>query len=248
MESYYYVYETENLTNGKKYIGQHCTHDLNDGYYGSQKDLIDDIKNKSHQYKVTILKWCKNIWHLGYEEHEEIKRRNATKNPNYYNKYNPLFVNFIYEFGNSEEAKQKMSLNNAKPNLGKKFSNETREKIRISKLKEKNPMYGKPKIVSEQTKLLMSQNSARYWSGKSTWNKGIKLAWIYKGKKSKQIRSSELNSYLNNGWKKGRGIWKQTRSFAWVFNSNDKKSKQISLSELNSYLNNGWKKGCYTTK
>lgn len=32
MESYYYVYETQNLTNGKKYIGQHCTHDLNDGY------------------------------------------------------------------------------------------------------------------------------------------------------------------------------------------------------------------------
>lgn len=25
MESYYYVYETENLTNGKKYIGQHGT-------------------------------------------------------------------------------------------------------------------------------------------------------------------------------------------------------------------------------
>lgn len=147
MESYYYVYETQNLTNGKKYIGQHCTHDLNDGYFGSQLDLIKDIKYKGHQYKVTILKWCKNIWHLGYEEHEEIKNKGAVKDPFYYNKNNPLHINYIFEYGNTEEQKVKISktLTGKKlskfhrkqiiKSLGRKHSEVTKKKQRESRLK-----------------------------------------------------------------------------------------------------------------
>ena len=52
----YYTYETTNLTNGRKYLGQHCTYNINDGYYGTCKELIEDIEN-GHEYKVNILKY-----------------------------------------------------------------------------------------------------------------------------------------------------------------------------------------------
>ena len=32
---YYFIYETTNHENGKKYRGRHQTNDLNDGYLGS---------------------------------------------------------------------------------------------------------------------------------------------------------------------------------------------------------------------
>jgi len=41
---YYFVYETTNNINGKKYIGYHKTTNLNDGYLGSGKILHYAIK------------------------------------------------------------------------------------------------------------------------------------------------------------------------------------------------------------
>lgn len=94
-KAYYYLYETINLTNGKKYIGQHCTYDLNDGYYGSCKELINDIK-KGDEYKVTILQFFNNIFDLGKAERNTILSLKADRNPNYYNKDHRLFFNYCF--------------------------------------------------------------------------------------------------------------------------------------------------------
>lgn len=42
---YFYIYEVTNLVNGKTYIGQHITDDLEDGYLGSGKALKAAIKD-----------------------------------------------------------------------------------------------------------------------------------------------------------------------------------------------------------
>ena len=43
-KKHYLVYQTTNLLNGKIYIGQHQTDNLNDGYIGSGIELNQDIK------------------------------------------------------------------------------------------------------------------------------------------------------------------------------------------------------------
>lgn len=94
-QAFYYLYETINLTNGRKYIGQHCTYDLDDGYYGTSKELKNDIKS-GHKYKVNIIKHFDNIFDLGFAEFMEIKNRNALKDPTYYNKDGRIHFNYCF--------------------------------------------------------------------------------------------------------------------------------------------------------
>jgi group I intron endonuclease len=55
---YIYVYETTNLINGKRYIGWHKTHDLEDGYLGSGKILQYAIKKHgTENFYVDILEF-----------------------------------------------------------------------------------------------------------------------------------------------------------------------------------------------
>lgn len=144
MENYYYVYETQNLTNGKKYIGQHCTHDLNDGYYGSCKELKRDIKS-GHQYKVTILKWCKDIYELGNLEYDLIKERDCISRDDYYNTTNSIYHNKLFVNGHTKKSKEKISKNNAwkhnKITYGDKIS---------KSLKESKKIKNKSKVLKEQ--------------------------------------------------------------------------------------------------
>ena len=47
---YYMVYKTTNLVNNKYYIGVHATNDLNDGYFGSGKNLKQAIKKYGKEH------------------------------------------------------------------------------------------------------------------------------------------------------------------------------------------------------
>lgn len=44
IKTYYYLYEVTNLINGKVYVGQHITNNINDGYLGSGKAIKAAIK------------------------------------------------------------------------------------------------------------------------------------------------------------------------------------------------------------
>jgi group I intron endonuclease len=53
---YFYIYEVTNLVNGKTYVGQHITNDLEDGYLGSGKALKAAIKKYGRDnFKKEIL-------------------------------------------------------------------------------------------------------------------------------------------------------------------------------------------------
>lgn len=190
--AFYYTYETTNLTNGRKYIGQHCTYNLNDGYYCSDKDLKYDVKVNGHKYVTIILEHFTNIFDLGDAEYNEIKSRNAHNDINYYNDRLHKYYNYSFEYGRSEATKQKIRATmRANPkkygqaNKGRKAWNSglTREDPRVNKY---------------------SINQGLSNRGRTPWNKNKKQAWIYKDDKSKMCLIENIDEYIEKGWKPGR--------------------------------------------
>ena len=83
---YYYIYLTTNTVNGKKYIGQHATEDLNDGYIGSGAFIKQAIKKYGKEnFKKEILEFAEDRETLNKLEIEYIKKYNAAKDRSFYN-------------------------------------------------------------------------------------------------------------------------------------------------------------------
>ena len=54
---YHYVYQVENLVNGKIYVGKHSTENMDDGYMGSGKAITAAVaKHGIENFRKTILK------------------------------------------------------------------------------------------------------------------------------------------------------------------------------------------------
>lgn len=59
METFYILYKTTNLINGKTYIGIHKTNNLEDGYLGSGFSLIKAVKKYGkNNFKREVLEFC----------------------------------------------------------------------------------------------------------------------------------------------------------------------------------------------
>ena len=115
-KKYYYVYKTVNLVNGKEYIGFHSTDDLDDGYMGSGKLIIQAIEKYGiDNFKKEIIQIFDNK-----EDAENLERQlvneEYVKRPDTYNI--SLGGNVCILFGenngfygkhHSEEARQHMS-------------------------------------------------------------------------------------------------------------------------------------------
>lgn len=72
-KKHYLVYKTTNLVNGKIYIGQHQTYDLNDGYLGSGILLKRAIeKYGAENFKREILFECSSVEEMNAKEAELV--------------------------------------------------------------------------------------------------------------------------------------------------------------------------------
>lgn len=66
---YYGIYRITNLANGKMYIGQHTTDDLDDGYMGSGLLIKKAIKKYGVQnFRKEWLMFCEDEEELNYME------------------------------------------------------------------------------------------------------------------------------------------------------------------------------------
>jgi len=117
------VYITTNLINGKQYVGDHCTDNLNDNYLGSGLAIRGAIKYYGKEnFKREILEHCTNKQEA-FDFQEKYINLFNTLRPNGYNispKGGHNVAGCI-----SEETKRKIS-NSEK---GKIISIEQREKI-----------------------------------------------------------------------------------------------------------------------
>ena len=65
----YYIYKITNLVNGKMYIGQHVTSNLEDGYMGSGKIVRRALaKHGIDNFRKEYLMFCEDQNELDYYE------------------------------------------------------------------------------------------------------------------------------------------------------------------------------------
>ena len=129
-----FVYQTENLKNGKKYIGV-CTFN-SDSYLGSGRLVKSAIRKYGREnFKRTILEHCSTPEEVYLKEIYYINKYNAVKSKDYYN------LSYGGYGGNSETTKEywskiednktarKWSRVPTYSMLGKKHSDETKKLI-----------------------------------------------------------------------------------------------------------------------
>lgn len=162
---YYYTYKVQCTAVGYEdyyYLGQHTTSNLNDGYKGSGKRLLEYYKKYPEDYTFIILEFYSNKAELNIAEQKligdlwktDIYCLNRTAGGNGGFKHvNSKPMSEATKQKISESKKGKPSWNSGKrglqksPNKGKSMSTETKQKIsesRKSKYKgENHPMFGK---------------------------------------------------------------------------------------------------------
>lgn len=123
---YGYIYETTNLINGHKYIGQHKSEVFDEKYIGSGKYLWNAIRKYGKEnFVVKLIEKCDSQNHLNEREIYWIKFYNAVKSDKYYN---------IAEGG--------FGYGNTLSGLSKEDYKSFCEKARLNHLGNKNPQYG----------------------------------------------------------------------------------------------------------
>jgi len=191
------IYKTTNLLNGKSYIGQHSTDNINDNYLGSGSELIKDIKKYGKDnFQKIIIEHCEDWKELNEKEKYWIIKH-GTKTPNGYNildggdSFPILFgeKNGFYGKKHSEETKKilKEKRMGKEPwNKGKKgvqkVSKETRKKQSENMIGEKHWHYNKKGILSPNYGLKRSKETKK------------KLSNSKKGAKNPNVSIYELFS------------------------------------------------------
>ena len=239
MDKYIYIYETTNLVNGHKYIGQHTSSEFDPNYKGSGKLLWQAIhKYGWDNFKARMLCPCFSQEELDDEEIMAIAHYNAVESPDYYN------LAIGGQSGNlkgsklSESTKLRMSRSHKgkmtgaeNPMYGKHHSAKTRAKasaaLRGLLAGSRNPRYGYKMTEAEKAHLseVTSGSNNPFYGKKHTEesrakmtqaklgsnNPGANKIWITKDNKNKRVHPSELDVYIKEGWKKGRYVTDETR-------------------------------------
>jgi len=223
---YYIIYKTTNLINNKFYIGMHKTKDLDDGYLGSGKYLINSIKKYGiENFKREILFNFNTEEEMRNKEKELVTEEFLLENEG--KTYNLLVGGKGgYSFINKNDIKDKTTYfgfekNNAsilgiKANEVKndKFKNDIKWKEKYSKnlskaMKKLYPLGTGPFKDKKHTKETIEKMKEKaLCRGLGNENSQFGTCWVYNLilKQNKKIKNELLNSYIEQGWIRGRKI------------------------------------------
>lgn len=156
MNVYYTVYLTTNLVNNKRYIGVHKTSNIDDDYFGSGKLLKQAIlKEGIHNFKKEILFVYDNATEAYAKERELVTEEFVSADDTY-----NLIIGGI-PTADWVEGRKEHYRRNIKTFLGRKHTEETKEKTRQAMLGRKHSDESRAKMSASQ----MGRTSA--WKGKT---------------------------------------------------------------------------------
>lgn len=208
----HYIYKTTCLVTDRYYIGMHSTNNIDDGYMGSGKRLRRSIRKYGKENHIREIlgyydsrellieaeieaiteemigdKDCMNLMRGGYGGLSSQEHRKA------------FLKAGIDNFNKSKEKREK--------SLAKtRLTPEYRENMSKSKKKyfEVNDGTFKGKTHSNETKEKMSETMKGKGTGKTNSQYGT--CWITNGTENKKINKEELETYISQGWEKGRKL------------------------------------------
>lgn len=221
---YGYIYETINLVNGKRYIGQHRSETFDPKYYGSGVVFIKALKKYgSENFSITILEECNTEEELNKREIFYIEKYNAVEDKNYYNtsfggESNSRNMHTMY---NKELDKVIMSAEcdiEYYKILGYELGMRPHSEESIQRYKK-----------AKQNKIPITDGYITKYIDKidlipEGWRKGRHKAtrpnqkseqrrWMVKDNKSIMVKGDEIQTYLDNGYVFGRTRFEYHRDF-----------------------------------
>jgi len=216
MKEFNYVYLTTNLVNGKQYVGDHSSNNLEkDNYLGSGKLIIHAIKKyKKENFRRQILEFF-TTKEEAFNAQEKWINKFDTLIPNGYNISHKggygvpdsyLNKETKDKIGNSNKGKirsKEAKENLRKIHLGKKQSKETIEKRRIKLIGKSHPCSNetKAKISKTKTGTLMKNSSKEklriFQTGKIRSNE-TKIKMSICKRKLTDIQIIEIKEKLNS--------------------------------------------------
>lgn len=223
-KKHYIIYQTTNLVNGKIYIGQHQTYDVNDEYLGSGKILQQAIEKYGREnFKREILFDFDNFTDMDNKE-KELVTEEFVKREDTYNVrvggQNPDIVIFGFNGG-----KRVAQLQKEDPEFAKWFRQRLSDAVNrsVKKRRELGLSLGKGKKHShpknrkkssfgflgkkhsEESKAkIREQALLRKVKGQLPF--AVNTVWIYNETtlKNLRIKKDQLEKYISEGWKVGR--------------------------------------------
>jgi hypothetical protein len=203
----HYLYKTTCIITGRYYIGMHSTCNLEDGYMGSGKRLRYSIrKHGIENHKKEILEFFESRDLLVEAEKVVITPEMLTNNDcmNIMSGGTGGFISVEQQRFRSECAgKARVKRYQNDEEYAKKVR-ELASKIMFNNHKNGKIKYDtfKGKKHSDETKKLMSEIRSKQSIGKGNSQYGT--CWIMKDGLNKKIKKEDLETFIKEGWIKGR--------------------------------------------
>ena len=218
---YYLIYKITNNVNNKIYIGKHQTENKDDDYMGSGKIIKRAIEKYGiDKFTKEILYECNSLEEMNEKEaeivDEEFVVRLDTYNIklggqggwDYVHKYTDWngFKYINLQKLNNKSNQYKISAEKLKNDekYAKEFSLKISNGLKLYYQLHNNPFKGKKHTIESKIKIGKANAIKQAGEGNSNYGK----CWIYNEelKENKSIKKEELQSWLEQGWKKGRKI------------------------------------------
>lgn len=228
---YGYIYETTNLINGKKYVGQHKSQKFDKDYLGSGKILRQAVlKYGFNNFKCVVLYECNSQEEMNELEIKTIKE--------YKSKLGDMCYNISTQAGTWN-----MPENHEVWNKGIKLSDEYKHKISEGTKKAmKNPEV-RQKILARNDRYLLGNTNAK---GKRTEEQRKRISEATKKAMNNADIKDKVRRGMANRTKEDLDLWKKRQRecrLGRLWYSKGDAHKQISKEEEEKYILDGWHKG-----